>query len=141
MRNRILRIWAGRSWRPVLIAGGAALALSLTFAYGTVLGQFPQQPTTQYPPGSDRLPAMTRPPEPTPNIGIGPGLSRRQKDALVNDNFKKTKADVAKLSKLVHSLQQQLSKSNANILSLSIVKQAGKIEKLAKKIRNEAKAY
>jgi hypothetical protein len=46
---------------------------------------------------------------------------------------------VARLSKLVRSLEQAVNKSNANVLSLSIVKQAGKVEKLAKKIRDEAK--
>jgi hypothetical protein len=126
----------------------ASVALGLprpVFASGGPGGQFPQRPTSPSTlPGSARG-AMGQPSIASPNIGptstIGPPLSRKQKDALVNDNYKKTKADVARLSKLVRSLQQAIDKSNANVLSLSIVKQASKVAKLAKRIRKEAKGY
>jgi hypothetical protein len=73
--------------------------------------------------------------------GISPPLNATQKDALLKQSFKKTKADVAKLSKLVQALQKEVDKSNANVLSLSIIKQANNIEKLARKIKNESKMY
>lgn len=72
---------------------------------------------------------------------FGSRLSLRQKDAIVKANFKSTQRDVAKLSKLVQGLNQEMKKSNPDVLSLGIVKQAERIEKLAKKIKNEAKSY
>ncbi len=76
-----------------------------------------------------------------PPIGTGRSMSRKQKDAIVNENFEQTKKDVSQLSKLVQTLQQQVNKSRPDVLSLQIVRQAKKIEKLAKKIGGEAKAY
>lgn len=59
----------------------------------------------------------------------------------MNENFEQTKKDVSQLSKLIQTLQQQVNKSRPDVLSLQIVRQAKKIEKLAKKIGGEAKAY
>ena len=108
-------------------------------------GQFPQRPQSPSELPSSLPTAPGQPPVANPNvepnINVGPPLNRKQRAALVNDNFKKTKADVATLSKLVRSLQDAINKSNANVLSLSIIKEASKVEKLAKRIRNEAKGY
>ncbi|MGH9398454.1 MAG: hypothetical protein ACRD18_16600 [Terriglobia bacterium] len=68
-------------------------------------------------------------------------LSLKQKDAILKANFKSTQRDVEKLSKLVQALDQEMKKSNPNVLSVSIVQQADKIEKLARKIKNEARSY
>lgn len=72
---------------------------------------------------------------------INTPLTIKQKDAIVKSNFKTTQHDVDKLSKLVQMLDTEMKKSNPNVLSVSIVRQANKIEKLAKKIKDEAKAY
>lgn len=142
-----------------LVKRGACRALVFSFAFGGLVlgsahitfpagnpgGQYPQRPQSPSTlPGS--LPnAMGQPSVPNPSVipsvNIGPQLNRKQKNALVSDNFKRTKADVARLSKLVRSLQQAIDKSNPNVLSLSIIRQASKVEKLAKRIRNEAKGY
>ena len=45
------------------------------------------------------------------------------------------------LAELAKSLQTEIDKSNENVLSLEIVKKAEQAEKLAKKIKNEAKGY
>ena len=45
------------------------------------------------------------------------------------------------LAKLAQSLQKKIGQSNENVLSLEVVKNAEEIEKLAKKIKNEAKGY
>ncbi len=45
------------------------------------------------------------------------------------------------LAALVKSLQEELGRSNENVLSLKIVSQADKIEKLAKRIKEAAKGY
>lgn len=70
-----------------------------------------------------------------------PLTSQKRKQALVNYNFKQLKKHAAELAKLTQSLQKDLEKSNANVLSLEIVRKAAKIEKLAKKVKSEAKGY
>jgi len=49
------------------------------------------------------------------------------------------KRDADELAALAKTLQEDLNKSNENVFSLRIVDRVEKIEKLAKKIRNEAK--
>ena len=78
------------------------------------------------------------PEQPPPNF---PLTSLKRKQALVNYNFKQLKKHAADLAKLVKSLQTDIEKSNPNVLSLEIVRKAAKAEKLAKRIKNEAKAY
>jgi hypothetical protein len=138
--------WIGRTWIPLLAFAVIATSASHPlFPAGWPGGQFPQR--TQLPstlpgatPATPNQPPVLNP-SVSPTISTGPPLNRKQKDALVMDNFKKTKDDVARLSNLVRSLQQAINRSNANILSVSIVKQAGKIEKLARKIKAETKGY
>jgi hypothetical protein len=68
-----------------------------------------------------------------------PRTSLKQKQAIINDNFKKLKQHSQELAKLAKSLQNEVEKSNQNVLSLEIVKKAEEAEKLAKKIKEEAK--
>lgn len=68
-----------------------------------------------------------------------PKSSEKQKQALADYNFKKLKKHAADLAELAKSLQKEIEKSNANILSLDIVKKADKVEKLARKVKNEVK--
>jgi hypothetical protein len=58
-----------------------------------------------------------------------------------NSNLEKTKADAAELSALADQLRDQLKKMNANVLSLDIIDKTQKLEKLAKKIKEEAYGY
>jgi hypothetical protein len=102
---------------------------------GGGIGMPGQKPGT---PGSLEQEESIPPPLP---LDINPHLSQKQKDALVKASFRSTQRDVEKLNKLVQSLSAEIKKSNANVLSLGIVNQAEKIEKLAKKIKNEAKSY
>ena len=48
------------------------------------------------------------------------------------------KQDADELAGLAQSLRDELAKSNQNVLSLQIVGKAGRIEKLAKRIKIEA---
>lgn len=79
------------------------------------------------------LPQITLPDSPHPN--------ERQKQALVDYNFKKLKKHAAHLAELAKALQKDIEKSNENVLSLEIVKKANEVEKLAKKVKNEARGY
>jgi hypothetical protein len=70
-----------------------------------------------------------------------PGLSPRQKREIAKSRFEKMKQDADDLAALAKSLQEALEKSNQNVFSLQVVEKAEKIEKLARKIKGEAKGY
>ena len=78
----------------------------------------------------------TRYPDNSPTF---PKRTRDQKKALMELNFKKLKDHAKALAELSKSLQDDIEKSNENVLSLEIVKKAEQAEKLAKQIKNEAK--
>lgn len=82
-----------------------------------------------------------RPTEPQAILQTDPlaDLTAKQKRDLGKYRFKKMKEHADELAMLAKSLQEDLDKSNANVLSLQVVVKAEKIEKLAKKIREEAK--
>jgi histone H3/H4 len=68
-------------------------------------------------------------------------LSPKQKRDLIKANFEKMKRDAGELAQLAKALQEELNKSNENILSLDIVEKAEKIEKLAKRIKGTARGF
>jgi hypothetical protein len=68
-------------------------------------------------------------------------LSEKQKRDLMKSNFDKMKRDAKELADLAKALQDELDKSNENILSLNIVGKAEKIEKLARKIKGTARGF
>jgi hypothetical protein len=146
MDGNFFRRWLCRIRIPSLMLAGIVMAASgPLLPAGQPGGQFPERPQlpSSLPGAVPTVPGQPSvlSPSISPSISTGPPLNHRQKDALVRDNFKKTKDDVAKLSKLVRSLQQAINRSNANILSVSIVNQANRIEKLAKRIKAETKGY
>jgi hypothetical protein len=64
-----------------------------------------------------------------------------QKVDLLKANFEKMKHDAGELADLAKALQEELNKSNKNILSRDIVDKAEKIEELAKKIKGSARGF
>jgi hypothetical protein len=68
-------------------------------------------------------------------------LSGKQKRDLLKANFEKMKRDAGELADLAKAMQEELNKSNENILSLDIVDKAEKIEKLAKRIKGTARGF
>lgn len=68
-------------------------------------------------------------------------LTEKQKRNLLKANFEKMKREARELTDLAKALQDELNKSNENILSLDIVDKADKIEKLARKIKGTARGY
>jgi len=68
-------------------------------------------------------------------------LSEKQKRDLLKSNFDKMKHDAKELTDLAKDLEEQLDKSNENVLSLNIVDKAEKIEKLARKIKSTARGF
>jgi hypothetical protein len=82
------------------------------------------------------LPSPQNPPE-QPEMNPPP-LTPKQQREILKSRYEKLKQESTQLADLAKSLQQDLDKSNSDVLSLSVVDKADKIEKLAKKIKNEA---
>ncbi len=80
----------------------------------------------------------TQEPIPIEEPPSGPS-PQKQREILVKSKFEQMKRDADQLATLAKSLQEDLKKTNENVLSLKIVNKAGKIEKLAKKIKETAK--
>lgn len=70
-----------------------------------------------------------------------PRRTEKQKEALLKYNYKQMKKHADQLAALAQSLQKKIGQTDPNVLSLEVVEKAEKIEKLAKKIKNEAKGY
>ena len=68
-------------------------------------------------------------------------VSPKQKKSIMHANFEKSKSDATELAALAKGLREELDKPNANVLSLEVINRAEKIERLAKKIRDETKGY
>jgi len=71
----------------------------------------------------------------------GPVLTAKQKRELLKSRFEKMKDDAAQLATEANDLHDELDRSSVDILSLDVIQKAEKIEKLAKKIKDEAKGY
>src|SRR3989442_8036532 len=87
--------------------------------------------------GAGTTPGQITPQEPGPT----PQIPSKQRQELLRSNFEKMKRKADELAALVKSLQEELGRSNENVLSLKIVSQADKIEKLARRIKEAAKGY
>ena len=92
-------------------------------------------PTFRNGPPSAALGQESPPTDLTPMTPLKP----KQKQAIMKSNFEKMKRDAEDLTLLAKSLQEEIDKSNENVLSLKIVEKAEKIERLAKKIKTMAK--
>jgi type VI protein secretion system component VasF len=68
-------------------------------------------------------------------------LNPQQKLSIMQLNFNKAKNDAVELAALAKELREELNKPKADALSPEVVSRAEKIEKLAKRIREETKAY
>jgi hypothetical protein len=145
-----------QGWEGVPMAGNAtakcrsgkvkkALIIGVALAFLTLAGDspgVPGQPLGQVqgttPQNPQQIPGQNRFPIEPPTF---PTSSQKRKKALLDYNFKKLKRHAQDLAKLAKSLQAEVDKSNENVLSLEIVKKAEEAEKLARKIKNEAKGY
>ena len=80
-------------------------------------------------------------PLPAPESEHASKILRKQRKDILKANFERMKLDADELAALAKSLQEDLSKSNVNVMSLQVVGKAEKIEKLAKHIKELAKGY
>ena len=121
----------------------------LLFVLGMCLST-PLQPAAVVP-GAISLPAVDAPQVPTPlraqmplpphEEEPGAQITRKQKRDLLKQNFEKMKRDAEELAALAKALQEELDKSNENLLSWQVVNKAEKIEKLAKRIKSTARGF
>ncbi len=63
----------------------------------------------------------------------------RQKQYLLKDNLERLRRDAGELADLSKALQEELNKSSENVLSLDVATKADKIQKLAKRIKGNAR--
>jgi hypothetical protein len=110
----------------LILAPGGTFCL-LSTANGQGPASAPKIQTPHPHPPSTESPDVT-PPEVTP----------KQQQGLLKANYEKLKQDTDELAGLVKSLQDDLNKSNQNVLSLQIVEKTSRIEKLSKRIKTEA---
>jgi ribosome recycling factor len=85
--------------------------------------------------------ALLLPQQITPEKTQPPELTAKQRRDLMKSNFQKMKADAAELASMANDLRDELDKSSVNVLSMDVIRRAEKIEKLARKIKEEAKGY
>ncbi|MGD0922731.1 MAG: hypothetical protein ABSA70_13340, partial [Terriglobia bacterium] len=118
----------------------------LLFALGMCLGAplqtAPGAPDAMSPPAVDApqapVPLKAQEPSPTQEEEPAAQITHKQKRDLLKQNFEKMKRDAEELAALAKALQEDLDKSNENLLSLQVVNRAEKIEKLAKRIKSTA---
>jgi hypothetical protein len=125
-----------RGFRNIFLRCGALAACLCLASAGTFLAQNGTGPTLPQP-----VPAPQIHPIPDVSNPDIPPISRKQKDAILKQNYKKMKQDAAQLVKLANQLQKSVDNSNSEILSVDVVKKADQIEKLAKKIKGKARGY
>jgi hypothetical protein len=140
----VARFFTGPERRSGIARKALIIAVMLTFVAlggsspgraGQSTGQIPG-PNSQSP----RQPSQGNPfPSESPE-GF-PKTTQKRKKALLDYNFKKLKEHAQDLAELTKSLQTEIEKSNENVLSLEIIKKADEAEKLARKIKNEAKGF
>lgn len=109
------------------------LALSAVLLGPTVLGAQNPFPSRQSPfpnPGA-RPPGWDEPPQ------LPPALRERQLHARAKQNNARIKAEAAQLLQLAQQLKAAVDKAGQNELSLSVVRRAERIRKLADKISHQ----
>ncbi len=128
-----------------LLAGSAALFPgSLRALFATADASPPQGVSEKRKEDEKTITQIASEPEAQVNV---PDLSRsspltgKQKRNLLKSNFEKMKREAGELADLAKALQEELNKSNENVLSLDIVQKADKIEKLARKIKGTARGF
>ena len=100
------------------------------------------QGTTEDHPSGNRLMGAETPNEARARINTDPqSMSAKQKLSIVHANFEKSKSDATELATLAKELRAELDKPNVNVLSLEVMNRIEKIQKLAKKIRDETKGF
>lgn len=125
----------------------AAVTLIILGLFGSVpvamaqgIGPYPGSPGT---PSQSTNPFKNPMQNSLPNIGPSnfPRPNHKQRQALLNYQFKQMKKHAEDLTELVSSLEKEIERSSPNGFSVEIAKKAKEVRKLAKTIEKEAKGY
>lgn len=84
-----------------------------------------------------RLPPISAPPRGDDEPPPSKGPSRNIK--MMKESFEQTQKDTAELYDLATQLKEEVEKADENTLSLTVMKKAEAVEKLAGKIKNRMK--
>ena len=79
-----------------------------------------------------------------PNVAVNsdaPQFTREQRQRIMRSNFETSKNDAAELAALAKGVREELSTANANVLSPGLASRIERIQKLARKIREETKGF
>jgi hypothetical protein len=127
---------------------GFARLLRIIFSWGlllTLMGVAPAPAPSQSQQNSQPHGARVGTPMPDDSSNtrteIPEAMSAQQRQSIMRANFEKSKSDAAELAALAKGLREELDKPNINVLSPDVISRADKIERLAKKIRDETKGY
>lgn len=142
--TRIAQFSPGPRFRAVAVKKVLIIMVALTFLAllcgpPDMSGQSVSQDGGMIQNPVQQLPGRRRLPTENPSPENFPKSNQKQQKALMDSNFKQLKQHAQDLAELAKSLQTEVEKSNENVLSLEIVKKAEEAEKLARKIKNEAK--
>jgi len=85
--------------------------------------------------GQDKFP--TFPADTKEDVKLPDGTS--QKQAILKADFKRSVEDSQKLAELASEVRTDLEKSDANVVSLKMIKQLDEIERLSKRIKARLK--
>jgi hypothetical protein len=129
----MLSHWFARQ-RGVVLPWGLLIAVACLAPVPAPAQSIQDQPIPSTQTGGHRM-LPTLPDDNTPS------LSPKQKLNIMQSNFARSKTDAAELAALAKGLREELDKPNVNVLSLEVINRAEKIEKLAKKIREETKGF
>ena len=91
--------------------------------------------------GRDRGSPRTIDPNLIPSSEPADSMSHKQKQELLKFKLEKMRKDAAEMAQLAISIQEELDAITENELPLKVVEKAGRVEKLAKQIKNAAKGY
>jgi hypothetical protein len=116
------------------ISCAVTLALVATLLGQPALSPAPQRMTPQ------PIPSPNAPDQSYPQGMNGPGIKDPDAKVIDKQNQAEVKAEIEKLYALVFELREEMKQTNGNTtLSVSVVKKAQQIEKLAKEIKDRAK--
>jgi hypothetical protein len=122
------KCWFERGSALLLLVLGMALSAPVQLAPGSYPGLLAAPPQFQEPPVTEESEQARQ-------------LARKQRKELIKENFEKMKRDADELATLAKALQDELAKSNENVLSLQVMDRADKIERLAKRIKSRARGF
>jgi hypothetical protein len=129
---------------PFRLFGGSMLESRrhLIQSFATFTGIIAVVPTilSAQRPSPQPLPSPNAPNPAYPQGMNGPGPTQPDQKAIDKQNQAQIRSDVERLYALVSDLRQEVSLTNsANVLSLSVVKKAKEIEKIAKQVKDLAR--